>query len=454
MPRAFAIGSIVATIRPMTHFPKKERLIFIEDSLNPEDNAMLQALYSRSSESALEHLKKVKEKGSGKFMASFYVGYGHGSIGDCGTTTIFIENVSILAAKAIQDWRLYSGQETSTRYIDMAKQPIIDPLKTPASEAILKKWMDFYIGSQERLKTHLRQTYARQEGEDEKVYERTVNARSFDILRAFLPAGIATQLSWHTNLRQAADKLALLRYHPLPEIKEMTELILEKLREKYPSSFSHKEYEAQEAYRKDIIANYSYYLNTATKDFSFSTNIKPESLAPYQNSISSRPIKTNLPSFLDELGGCTCDYLLDFGSARDAQRHRNGVFRMPLLTTHFGFHPWYLKQLPDDVRTEAEALIKEQSSSIALLQTSDEIRQYYISLGFLVSCHTYYSLPEMVYVTELRSDTTVHATYREIAHHMHHALREHFPSVQLYTNLEESSWDIRRGNQDIKKITV
>ncbi len=121
--------------------------IFIFDEFNPEDNAMLQALYSRSASSVVEHVEKVKKCGSGKFMETFYLGYGHSSIADCGSTTIFIEKLSILADKAIQDWPLYSGQETSTRYIDMSRQEIIDPVDTEESKAILDNWMNFYINS-------------------------------------------------------------------------------------------------------------------------------------------------------------------------------------------------------------------------------------------------------------------------------------------------------------------
>ncbi len=430
---------------------EKKRLIIIEDSCGPEDNAMLQALYSRSAASVTEHLEKVKKSGSGKFMESYYVGYGHGSIGDCGSTTIFIENVSILAAKAIQDWRLYSGQETSTRYIDMAKQPIIDPLSSDESKTIIEDWMKFYIDSQEGVKEHLRTTHPRRAEEEEKTYERAVNARVFDILRSFLPSGIATQLSWHTNLRQAADRLALLRHHPVAEIKDLAEEILRQLKEKYPSSFSHKLYEAQEAYRAEVSKDFSYYHNPDSPTFDFKTNINPESLKPFEKIIRERPIKTNLPSFLDELGGCYCDYLIDFGSSRDLQRHRNGVFRMPLVTTDFGFHSWYLDQLPSDLRTEAEQLIQKQTERINALDCNVETKQYYISLGFLVSCRTYYSLPGLVYLVELRSDTTVHPTIRPLMQQIHHALHAALPSVTLYTNLNESDWDIRRGTQTIEK---
>jgi hypothetical protein len=40
--------------------------IYIYDDLQAEDSAMLQALYSRSSDSVTKHIEKVKETGSGK----------------------------------------------------------------------------------------------------------------------------------------------------------------------------------------------------------------------------------------------------------------------------------------------------------------------------------------------------------------------------------------------------
>ena len=42
--------------------------IYIYDEFNPEDTAMMQALYSRSPKSVVEHVKKVKSSGSGEFM--------------------------------------------------------------------------------------------------------------------------------------------------------------------------------------------------------------------------------------------------------------------------------------------------------------------------------------------------------------------------------------------------
>lgn len=426
--------------------------VFVYDEFNPEDTAMMQALYSRSSASVTDHVKKVRESGSGKFMERFYVGYGHASIADCGSTTLFIEGVSMLLAKAIEDWPLFSGQETSSRYIDFSKQPMIDPLKSAESKIILNKWLSFYIKSQPAVEAYLRERFSKKPGEDDALYNRAIRARSFDILRGFLPSGITTQLSWHTNLRQAYDKLALLRHHPLKEIRLTAEEMFSKLKSKYPSSFGHRKYDDQENYRQFLADKYSYFFNKdLKKDFVARTNINKKALANYQSIIKKRPVKTGLPHFLAELGNVTFDFLLDFGSFRDIQRHRNGVCRMPLLTTQLGFNEWYLEQLPDAVKKDALKLIKEQVVAIKKLKGTPEDKQYYIAMGFNVACRVSYGLPAALYVIELRSGVMVHPTLRLIAHKMYRSLIRMFPDLVIYPDLGKDDWDIRRGLQDIKE---
>lgn len=426
--------------------------IFVYDEFNPEDTAMLQALYSRSPQSVEEHAKKVRESGSGKFMEKFYVGYGHASIADCGSTTLFLEGVSMLVAKAVQDWPLYSGQETSSRYIDMSKQAIVDPVGTKQSKRILDAWMEFYTSSQEGVQKHLREKYPRKPEEDEQVYERAIKARTFDILRSFLPAGVTTQLSWHTNLRQAHDKLALLRYHPLKEISEVAEEMLAKLKAKYSHSFSHKDEPEQQKYREFLAERHTYFNEKKYRGgFAASTNIKPKDLLKYKDILKKRPARVGLPHFLSDLGGCTFEFLLDFGSFRDIQRHRNGVCRMPLLTTKYGFNKWYLEQLPKDLRVKAEKLIKEQKEAIAKLKTSPENLQYYVGMGFNVACKVTYALPATVYVAELRSGKMVHPTLRRIAHLMVASLRKMFPILVVHADINADDWDVRRGLQTIKE---
>jgi len=413
---------------------------------------MMQALYSRSAESVIVHAEKVKQSGSGKFMEKFYVGYGHASIADCGSTTIFIEGVSMLVAKAVQDWPLYSGQETSSRYIDMSKQEIVDPVGTSRSRVVLDKWMEFYTNNQTGVAEHLRQKYKKRIAEDENIYERAIKARTFDILRGFLPAGVTTQLSWHTNLRQAHDKLSLLNYWPLPEVRAVADSIYNRLRGRYGHSFSHKRDEDQEKYRELSVGEHTYFLEKKYPgDFRAVTNIRSNDLSKYYELLVKRPPRTNLPHFLSEYGLCTFEFLLDFGSFRDIHRHRNGVCRMPLLTTRFGFNSWYLEQLPESSVRQARTLIREQKTAIAELKTTPQFAQYYIAMGFNVSCRVSYGLPASVYVTELRSGKMVHPTLRRVAYQMDKFLRRKFPLLKLHSDLDPDDWDVRRGQQDIEE---
>ncbi|MCX6800302.1 MAG: FAD-dependent thymidylate synthase, partial [Candidatus Falkowbacteria bacterium] len=284
----------------------------------------------------------------------------------------------------------------------------------------------------------------------ETIYEKALKARSFDILRSFLPAGITTQLSWHTNLRQAFDKISLLRHHPLKETREIAETIHNKLKEKYPHSFSHELAEPQENYRQFLNNNYNYYVSDFPEvEFACRTNIKNHELEYYMDIFDSRPERIGLPHFLTELGHVTFDFKLDYGSFRDIQRHRNGVCRMPILTTDLSFNTWYLNQMPDDLQREAINLINNQIKLISKLDCPSTIKQYYIALGFNVACRVTYGLPAALYTIELRSGRMVHPTLRTVAHKMHHALKEKFPDLTLYCDLSLDDWDVRRGLQDI-----
>lgn len=425
--------------------------VLLYDEFSPEDLAMMQALYSRSSQSASEHAKKVQEVGSGKFMAQYYVGYGHKSIADCGSTTLFLEGVSMLAAKAVQDNPLYSGQETSSRYIDYSKQAIIDPLDTPESRAIMERWMEFYCGEMENVKAHLRVTCPRAEDEKEGMYERALAAWAYDIMRGFLPAGITTQLSWHTNLRQAWDKLSHMRWHPLAEVSTLAESMLNTLRDRYTNSFCFESTEVEDTYAKAMMLEHTYFIpDRALDDMVFSTNITPEMLDEYKETIQTRPRKSMLPGTMKELGDVQYTYKIDFGSFRDLQRHRNGVCRMPLLTTKFGFCEWYLQQLPEATRERAENLLVEQKATIDALDTTPEIRQYYVGMGFNVWVRGTYGLPGLTYMIELRSGRTVHPTVRAVIHQMHHLLQNAFPNLLLHSDLSPDDRDVRRGGQTIE----
>lgn len=413
---------------------------------------MLQALHSRSTGGIQSHLKVLAEKGAEKFMSTFYVGYGHKSIGDCGSATLFVEGVSMLAAKAIQDWPLYSGQESSTRYVDFAAQPFINPLETDEGESILEAWRTFYLQGVRELPPVLKERFPRGPDEKETIYDKAINARAFDIMRSFLPAGAATNLAWTMNLRQFADELVHLRHHPLPEVRDIAECAETALLTAFPSSFSNARYEASEAYYSKDMEAY-YFVDNEPADFTlFMDGLDTRLLREYEPLMRERPnSKTELPHRLGEAGVVGFRFLLDFGSFRDIQRHRAVRQRMPLVTTTFGFHPWYLEELPDNLRSKAEELIDAQVKRIEGLNISREIKQYYTAMGFLGTNRLVGTLSALVYLVELRSTRFVHPTLRKRAIQMANALEERYRNngLRIFLDQDPDRFDVKRGEQDI-----
>lgn len=456
--------------------------IFVIDDQHPEDLAMLQALYSRSPASVVSHLEKLKKSGSGKFMDQYYVGYGHASIGDCGATTVFIEQVSMLVAKAVQDNPLYNGQEASTRYLDFSKQTVVDPYSNPASAAIQARWMEIYNRTLPLLAEGLAKRYPFDPAEykSEKVWHNALLARAFDISRALLPIGTTTLLSWSTSLRAARDNLRRLKHHPLPEVRETAQKIFAGMMEKYPHSYNAADMDVtdspRDAYAEEFARRNAFVsVGDIMKQFA-PTEDEMKSLAAGDivarnntvdlkalrqieaETLAARPQYAALPWRLEAYGRYNFLFLLDFGSFRDLQRHRNGVCQIPLIEGGFGLNPWYLAQcaehlsladaaqLTEDIAAQFEAIKNLPNHGVAVTPT---LNQYLFPMGTQVLVHASYSVPETVYIGELRSNKTVHPSLRPIAQKMLEALDRDIPEMVIYGDRELDSWSAKRGEQTI-----
>ncbi len=422
--------------------------------IGAEAEAMLQALHSRSVGGLRGHLEKLAKSGPEKFMSTFYVGYGHKSIGDCASTTLFIEGVSMLAAKAIQDFMLYNGQEASTRYIDFATQPFMNPEGSEYSKWLLERWRHWYLRGLDTVQHALLKTHPRQTGEKEEVYEKAIKARSFDIMRGFLPAGAATNLAWHGELRHIGDHLDRLRHHPLAEVRMVAEALEDALNEKYPSSFQKKRYQDTEDYLEYWMKSAYYYhaaWDTKADVVGVFSGMDMDMLANHYDLLVKRPKQTELPKFLAECGTMRFNYLLDFGSFRDDQRHRAVAQRMPLLTMHHGFSPWYLRQLPEYFRDEIEPFLIEQMDYVKSMFTNDFVRQYYCPMGALVPCQKVGDLPAMTYFVERRARLDVHPTMRRVAQQTGTLMLKEMGDLglHLYMETEGDRFYYKRGEQDI-----
>jgi thymidylate synthase ThyX len=296
----------------------------------------------------------------------------------------------------------------------------------------------------------LKKRYPRNEGEEEKIWEKAIKARAFDTMRAFLPAGASTNLVWVSTLRQFADRVPVLRNHPLKELRDIAGAIESALLEAYPNSFSTERWPATETYLEEVGKEYSYFDGTAT-DFSFTDHVDHARLAEYRDALAARPIKIELPYAVRDAGSAGFSFTLDFGSYRDLQRHRAIAARMPLLSARLGFESWYLDELPPELKKEAETVIARQVKSVASLNLSKEDAQYYYAMGFRTPIRLAGDLRALTYLVELRSTRFVHPTLRRRAHQMAAALSDAYDKdgLVLHIDPEPDRFDVTRGTHDI-----
>lgn len=466
--------------------------VIVHTEPHAEDNAALQAWYSRSSKSVVKHREKLAREGSGRFMDQIFIQYGHASVGDLGHTTVYFEGISMLAAKAIQDNQLYNGQECSSRYIDFGSATFRPGEQSPADHLrvtqLLEKMRSFYVDNLPKVVAYVAEQFPREEGQAETSYDKAVKARAFDILRGFLPCGAVTNVAWSGTLRNLRERLELLMHHPLREIRLMSAMAYKELHEKYPHSFlkAYAQIYDAEAFGGGIEAallamedeDQHEYLSRADNFYSDILVTSPEhgdvmdALGPHDLLFTGLPtlsrevlraVTSHPPRQRPTRHGGAQQYrmsvegMLDFGSFRDLQRHRGGYCSMPAVDPLEGFHLWYFTELPEETLNDAAALLDEvKALDYALITASPTqqqrlANQYFMPMGCLVPFSLEYSVSQAIYVAELRSGQTVHPTLRPLAQSMASYLDYH--GAVVHYDDRPDVWSVRRGNQDIVERT-
>lgn len=452
--------------------------ITIPEIKDAEVCAMMQAMYSRSNTRIKVRLNELDVDGEEKAkqsLSSYYLGYGHASINDCGFTTIFVEGVSNIVAKAIEDTQLFNGQESSTRYLDYSNQSIIDPYNKPESKEIIEGWLQLYLKYQPMVVEGLMIRYPQGEGEDTGVYERAIKARSFDIMRGFLPSGVTTQLSWTTSLRHARDRIRFLKYHPCEEVRDVIKAIHSALLEKYPNSFKATDIDIDTG--SEEYKFYSFWQNHYI-DFGHDS-IKEiltenqflwrqegvDSVDPYMIKMVAERSENckHIPTAYDDLGTFKFLTYLDFGSFRDLQRHRRGWCPIPVVKDYgFGINKWYIDEVMEclseddfiNFKHEIEDLLNDikELEYFSGFSYNKFSHQYLFPMGINLIVNFSYSFSQCIYVSELRSQPTVHETLRPLAQFIGNSINEFFGYETICRiNKEPSAFNISRGKQTIFK---
>jgi thymidylate synthase ThyX len=192
----------------------------------PEVAAYALARYSRSADSFEESLRWVKAHDKGDFMSKFYFQYGHASIADLGHVTMCFEGISELAAVEIEDEAIWDGQAKSTRYQDFSQAVYIMPPELTGkdledycetAEALLEAYREVHS----KVRDYLFKTLPKPAELTQDAYDRTLNARAFDVARYLLFLGIPTNVGQVTSIRTLEKQMQRLAASPYKELQNL-----------------------------------------------------------------------------------------------------------------------------------------------------------------------------------------------------------------------------------------
>lgn len=382
----------------------------------PDVLAMLQAFYSRSHVSITDRLVEMTDDSYDiakirDSLKRYYVNYGHESIGDCGDVPVFIEGVSMLTAKAIQDNPLYNGQESSSRYIDFASQP-----RPRYADAIYDTWIELYSEAASRLTTELSASMTPQ----------AAKVAAFDIARGLLPVGVQTQLSWKTSIRQLRGHLAELLNHPYHSVVGESAQIWHALTRYMPDMFR----------VLPDAKGYDWFLPTSVLS---SKDRIPNTWARITPESDHLPIYGTATFYAD----------LDYGSYRDIQRHRGAYIKSTPLHNHdgYGLNSWYLNNLPSDIAERALANYARCTPNQSAVTSMPLMANVRVAMTATAN--------QLAYMIELRTKPSVHATARKFMQDIALTVLDRCPNMRDMFSVNYDVTDYaRRSTQTILKDGV
>ncbi len=440
--------------------------------LPPEVVAVAFAKTSRSPRPFDEIAAELNEDKSRKFHERWVVGYGHSSVAEHAVLSIAIENVSILATKVLEDNRLASYTEKSSRYQIFDRSRIFKPKKIMDSkfaklyEDTANMLMDSYFEILEKTIEYLKTKHAKKEDESDKLYGVRIKVLALDNCRCILPAATLTNLGMTINARNLEYAIVKLLTHPLEEMQEIGEEIktetlkitptlvqftdankylgetckeMEKLAagikldklENHPGAVI-VEYD-EDAENKLVAAllyrftEYSYaqvkkhvqLMNAEEKE-----KMIDEALKRYGD--YDRPLRELEHVYY------TFDILIDYGIFRDVQRHRMCTQTNQELTISHGY------EVPDDIKDAGlqqkfdEVMKKAADCYEQIAKELPKHAAYIVPLAYRKRTLFKMNLRQLYHFIRLRSRETGHRGYIKLAQQMYDLIAEKQPLLAKY----------------------
>lgn len=492
-------------------------------NLPEEVVAVLFAYYSRSTGSLRDALASMMEQDlvaatvpaaqglarasdqAARFHEKWVVGYGHSSVAEHAVAHVAIENVSILASKAVEDGRLASYTEKSTRYVWFDRSALAVPPELNAHPELKARYlahtgelMDAYQAFSQPVLDTIRTQTPPAPGQAPRAWEAATKARACDICRYILPAATKTNLGLTLNGRSAEHLIRKLLSSPLEEVRRLGEAIKQEVRSVLPTLVKYADRNEHMAGRLDTVRSVLRGLNArpaagpdvqspiqaplpADELVAVRCVSQPASpLASLAAAIVAEATGQPYGQLLEQASGwdartqtgivqaylagrsahdapgralellqygfeITCDY----GAWRDIQRHRICTQFVPVLGVSLGYHrPAMLDALGlagrfDGLMARSAELHGQLSQAFG-----PEVAQYVVPLAYRVQTLFSWNLRSLWHFIALRSGRQGHLAYRRVAQGVWRELARVSPEIAGYVPVDMNDYETARSGQE------
>ena len=196
--------------------------------LTEEQIAVAFAMTSRRPEPFDEIARQVSEEKAADFHERWVLGYGHASVAEHAVVHLAVENVSRLACDGLEDNRLASYTEKSSRYQVIPAGDFYFPRELDAESDLALRYNDAcrglfaaYREIIDRSIDHLRQVHPQRERERDSAYNLRLRRIATDSCRAILPASTLTNVGVTANARVLEHAVSKLMSSELDEEREL-----------------------------------------------------------------------------------------------------------------------------------------------------------------------------------------------------------------------------------------
>jgi thymidylate synthase ThyX len=485
------------------------RSLLLKEFVSNNEEASFSAIVG-TAESENEQPKDQTEaiKKAQSFYDRILDGYGDDSIGELGGAHLAIENISMLAAKILEDNRIGgSPLEKSTRYIYFDQKVKGEYLYYREPIIMTSAYRDIYIETCNMLfetysklippLTEMMETrFPKDEQSSKGAYAAAIRAKVLDCLRGLLPAGTLTNMGIFGNGRFYDCMIHKLHCQNLAELQDLGKRSFEELAKVIPSfirrsDLTHRThvsyaqfFETMNAELKMITKQNTEFpertlqpgIRLITYDQDAVLKVTSSLLFAHSNKglteltdYCRRLPEEEIARILDagasarenrrqkspralEHANFTFEITADFGAYRDLHRHRILTQERQLLTCDYGYY------IPQEIigtaleKDYCEALQKAKETFDTIAAELPEEAQYVVPMAYNIRWYFQVNLRALQWMCELRSSPAGHPNYRYIAQAMAQEVCKVFPAFERFFKfVDYEGYELGRLGQEQRK---